>query len=255
MGKSDRDMYLSMKMGADRTIDLRVSSPSSFAGNFDILYDATGSPEGLSSAITMSRREVHLKSTHGMEFFGIKHLTELVVDELSILPFSQENLKSVWKNEKRKNKLIYLSDEDDISRISSEYIPFKGNHKLAEEYLLSERGKSMFPRFDIGIASNISEIDSLIRPNNFNENSLIRPRGAILFHGYSAGNPLLEFISGGKSLKTSRCGNFNKAIALLGANPNIARAIGKYLITHIFKANELPLAFKKAREKAQSRLS
>lgn len=103
------------------------------------------------------------------------------------------------------------------------------------------------PRFDLGIAGTSEEIDLLIRPNRRHENSLVRPRSAILFKGESKGNDLLEFLNAGKSIRSSRCGDFHLAIKLLQENGKVSEALEKHMVTHTYPPENLSQAFTTAR--------
>ena len=74
---------LARVMGADDVIDV-TGGPMA---PVDVVIDTTGTPQGLEVAVGAARREVHLKSTHGRAACGLRHLTELVVDELSVAPW------------------------------------------------------------------------------------------------------------------------------------------------------------------------
>jgi Zn-dependent alcohol dehydrogenases len=69
---------LSQKLGAGHVVNLNESRIDSLKNSFDLLYDTTGSPSGFESALTLARREIHLKSTHGLPVQGLAHMTELV---------------------------------------------------------------------------------------------------------------------------------------------------------------------------------
>jgi hypothetical protein len=181
-----------------------------------------------------------------MEMCGFHKLTELVVDELSILPFTKKNLEFRWEKETHRNDRVYsiqpVNLEDRQIKLYNTDIP------SAEKILDSVEFANRLPRFDLGIASSISEIDSLIRPNPTHENSLIRPRGAILFQGDSAGNPLLDFVNSGGSIRTSRCGDFHLAIRLLEENKALADSLSINMISHVFSANKMNEAFTTAKD-------
>lgn len=249
LGRHEELLGLAREMGADLTINIDHASPRSLAESFDIVYDTTGSMEGFKSALAFSRRELHLKSTNGQDFHGLRHLTELVVDELSILPQSQDSMNFHWENEDRKNEWAYLAPAASSAGIPHEITSFQGGYAAAEEFLRSERFASRLPRFDLGLASNMEEIDRIIRPSKSHERSLVRPRGAILFRGDPGGHPLLAFIASGRVLRSSRCGDFHRAIALLEENPDIASSLEKHMITHSFTADRLAEAFAAARGK------
>ncbi|KAJ3073938.1 hypothetical protein HK102_005910 [Quaeritorhiza haematococci] len=63
---------------------------------FDVVFDTTGTVHGFQRALSLAKREVHLKSTNGQGVLGMNRLTELVVDEVSLLPFSEEALDFGW---------------------------------------------------------------------------------------------------------------------------------------------------------------
>ena len=173
-------------------------------------------------------------------------LTELVVDELSILPFSKDNLEFRWNQETHKNDRIYSTIPIHLENKEIKF--YQTDIRSAERVLNSDEFLNRLPRFDLGIASSVSEIDSLIRPNVGNENSLVRPRGAILFQGDSAGNPLLEFLNSGGSIRTSRCGDFHLAIQLLEKNKTLADRLSETMISHVFPAEKLTEAFLTAKD-------
>jgi len=106
----------------------------------------------------------------------------------------------------------------------------------------------LFPRFDLGIATSKEEIDLMIRPNSSHENSLIRPRGAILFKGENQNNPLLSFVNEGGAIRTSRCGDFHLAIRLLEENQALAESLSENMISHVYSADKMNEAFVKAKD-------
>jgi threonine dehydrogenase-like Zn-dependent dehydrogenase len=246
LARHEELLILAKKLGADNGINLTQINPDSLKKSFDIVYDTTSTEAGFKSALSFAKREVHLKSTNGMEMCGFHKLTELVVDELSILPFTKKNLEFRWEKETHRNDRVYsiqpVNLEDRQIKLYNTDIP------SAEKILDSVEFANRLPRFDLGIASSISEIDSLIRPNPTHENSLIRPRGAILFQGDSAGNPLLDFVNSGGSIRTSRCGDFHLAIRLLEENKALADSLSINMISHVFSANKMNEAFTTAKD-------
>lgn len=246
---------LSKKLGADEAINISSIPENELNKQFDIVYDTTSTEAGFNSALSFAKKEVHLKSTNGQPMAGFSELTELVVDELSILPLSVENLAFKWRNENRINeRILVIGNLDNKEQILNEYVLKSGaqvyrvNHGEAETLLLSGEFTNRLPRFDIGIADSVENIDLLIRPNENHENSLIRPRGAILFSGSGQGNKLLEFIESGGALRTSRCGDFHLSLRLLSENKALAEEIAKNMITHVYSSKELEQAFISAKD-------
>ncbi len=244
-------LELSKNLGADETIDLR-NKDSELIKKYDIVYDTTASPEGFEKALSYSKKEVHLKSTNGQVVCGIKKMTELVVDEISILPFSEENLRFKWENESRNNKFIYVSPslENSIHLNQSFECFTSSNFSEIHSYLNSKTFTNSIPRFDIAIVSNLEELDFVLRPNPNSEESILRPRGAILFKGDSKDNPFLEFILSGGVLRSSRCGDFPKAIELLTQNKDLSENLSKFMISHEFSHLDIEKAFVTARDKS-----
>jgi threonine dehydrogenase-like Zn-dependent dehydrogenase len=240
-------LKLSLELGADEAIDLRNTSIESLEKRFSIVYDTTSKPDGFELAMKLSNSEVHLKSTNGLVVCGLKNMTALVVDELSILPYSEKNLEFHWENSNYKNEKIYISPnlKNKSLRVSIEYAL---SFEEALNALNNKDFSSRLPRFDLAIASSLEEIDSCIRPKENTEDSLVRPRGAILFHGDSNGNPMLEFLNRGGSIRSSRCGDFHLSMKILKENPKLGELISEKMITNEFPATELAQAFTTARD-------
>jgi threonine dehydrogenase-like Zn-dependent dehydrogenase len=250
LARHDKLLELSKNLGADEAIDIR-NQGKFLQKKFDIVYDTTASPEGFENALFYSKEEVHLKSTNGQAVCGIKKMTEMVVDEISILPFTKNNLDFHWEKEPRINKYIYLSPSlKNKIKLDSKYQIFSGSQILEiENYLKNETIHGGIPRFDIAIVSSTEEIDFVLRPSPMSEESILRPRGAILFYGDTNQNPLLEFIHSGGCIRSSRCGDFSMAIQLLKENEELAKNISKYMISHEFLHTQLESAFETAKDK------
>jgi threonine dehydrogenase-like Zn-dependent dehydrogenase len=237
--------------GSDREIDLQNEDEKNIHKQFDIVYDTTGSESGFQLSLWMAKKEIHLKSTNGQPVLGLKNLTPLVVDELSILPFNEETIHFRWKNENRDNPEIFVAKgvkQDIVTDTRVHRMDYTAAVKLLQGPLFQNR----LPRFDLAIASSPEEIDSIIRPVKESEISLVRPRGAILFAGDATGNPILKFIQNGGRLRSSRCGDFEPAIRLLKENPELSDAMSHFLISHVFPSSELAKAFQYA-SKSSSR--
>lgn len=248
IARHDHLLELSNVLGADKTIDLRNVSISSIEKQFDIVYDTTGSSLGFELALKLANKEIHLKSTNGQIMAGVHNLTELVVDELSILPYSISSLRFYWKENFRENSSVYIGEGVGDLQVPSDILAYKTNVLEAYKILNSTKFQSRLPRFDVAIASNILEIEQIIRPFKNSENSLIRPQGAILFKGNSNGNPLLEFINNGGRLRSSRCGDFHYALKILKENLEIVQKLKKNFSNIIYESPNIPEAFFKAKE-------
>lgn len=249
IARREEPLQLARELGADETINLQLTNLESIVKKFDIVYDTTATPEGFELALRLAKREVHLKSTNGQVTAGLKNMTSLVVDELSILPYTKENLDFHWNTDNWKNEKIYISPS--LRNVLE--IPNRLNYspELSEfpEFWNRKEFQESLPRFDLAIASNLQEIDTIIRPFEYSEESLVRPRGAILIFGKENPNTLLNFIQNGGALKSSRCGDFPLALKLLEENLEYAQKLGEKMISHELSASELPKAFELARSK------
>ncbi|MCW7468956.1 MDR/zinc-dependent alcohol dehydrogenase-like family protein [Leptospira kanakyensis] len=255
--RHDHLVTLSKSMGADEVVDLRKTDINNLKGQFDIVYDTTSTTSGFESALQIAKREVHLKTTNGQVMAGIAHLTELVVDELSILPYSDANALFHWKKENRKNQTVFVFagvSEVIKENLKKQFTVFEGSSSDAENILNSEKFSNRLPRFDLVVVSNPEELSLSIRPNSNHENSLVRPRGAILVDT-TKGNQWTEetklvskFFAEGKEIHSSRCGDFHMAISLLRENPEITKALETNLISHRFPSDQLELAYATAKD-------
>ena len=237
-----------MKLGADYGVDLSLNSHGSSSDKFDIVYDTTGTVSGFEQALMLARQEIHLKSTNGQPMCGLNNLTAFVVDELALLPFTSEHLDFCWPNETRRNQTIYCAPGAQGLMISGRTV-YGGDVSGAEAVLHGNAFAGRLPRFDLAVASSPVEIDAITRPSQANENSLVRPRGAILFAGDPGENLLLNFLARGGRLRSSRCGDFHTALQIVRGHRSVVNNLAHYLISHLFPVRELPTAFGYAQDK------
>ena len=224
-------------------------------GVFDVIVDTTGNPAALVDAVRMARREVHLKSTHGREACGLRHLTELVVDELAIARFDRRhpgNDDAKWLHDRasQRPRVAWLADVapppwlTDIADVRRGSAP-----RLAAEFADEPGG---IPRADIAVVDSADGVDAAIRPRSDSEESLLRPRGEILVHPDTplGSSTLLDaVVKRGLRLSSSRCGDFREALDLIAEDPDLQR-IGERLVTHHFDARDLGQAFAVASSRA-----
>lgn len=241
-------LELASELGADTLLDLRTVSQKDLERRFSIVYDTTANPEGFIAAMQCSSGEVHLKSTNGQTVSGLRKMTEAVVDELSILPFSEENLHFSWNSPMVRNERLYIADKTFDHPALKSFKVYRGSPSEAFEIMRSNEFGGRLPRFDLCIASSLQDIDSVIRPKSDSEESLLRPRGAVLFAGKPDGNPLLEFLGRGGKIRTSRCGDFHLALKLLSENPALSEKMRARMITHEFSSGEIEKAFAQAKD-------
>ncbi|MCR9141477.1 MAG: threonine dehydrogenase [bacterium] len=289
---------LCMELGADSGLNLAEEDAAQHRQAFDIVYDTTGKPEGFAVALELTRRVLHLKSTNGQEVMGLKHLTDMVVDEIALIPAAAEHMDYTWPveskaGETRANHNVFVApavSAGDLSALESGEAEAAGDKKSANgrrfhratvddvvqsleasgetdrgnpEGKLSAADKrpeffqgSPFARFDLAVASNLNEVDAIVRPHPGEEFSILRARGAVLLTKSQNGrydSPLHEAVAErGIEIHTSRCGNFERALEILAANPDIASALEKNLITHRYRLEDIREAFDTAADSKAS---
>ncbi|GBF51489.1 Zn-dependent alcohol dehydrogenase [Leptospira ryugenii] len=255
--RHDHLITLSKKMGADVAVDLRVTSIDTLKSQFDIVYDTTSTPSGFLSAIEISKRELHLKTTNGQTMGGLQHLTELVVDELSLLPVSESSFQFIWPRETRKNKTIFVFGsmyERWKDKLPTHFKVYHGSPEEAVSILEGKDFEGLVPRFDLVLVESPDQIAKAIRPIPGSESSLVRPRSAILVDSSKESlwegeaKQTREFFQQGKQIRSSRCGDFHFAIQLLKENPSVVNALEENMISHQYSASDLTTAYSKAKE-------
>jgi len=212
--------------------------------------------------------------------FGVTHFTQMVVEEISLLPFNPDALTFGWPTDFHPRRNVNIFVAESVNERTIEYAknfvadarPFNGApvhfHRMSVDVAVDLLDKPEFfshnggdfPRFDLAIISTIEEIDLVIRPTAQKEISLVRARGAILLCNNSLDNknstknttkyehPILEAILGrGIQIWTSRCGDARDALALLKENPVLASKLEAEVFTHEFDLKDINKAFDAAR--------
>lgn len=248
-------LALARTFGADTVHQVGADHPVPTAA-FDVVIDTTGNPTGLDLAVRMARREVHLKSTHGQSAGGLRHTTELVVDEIGIARFpaaAPTAGAAPWERLRtgHRPRIAWLAATAPPAWLPAHVDVQRGDAAaLAAHFAAATDG---LPRADVAVAEDAAGIDAAIRPIAGSEVALVRPRGEVLVLPGSplsadlAAAPLLAAIAGrGLRLTSSRCGDFHAALQLLAGDAELRR-IGERLVSHHFAAAELRQAFVTAR--------
>eukprot|EP00004_Rigifila_ramosa_P013661 TRINITY_DN3049_c0_g1_i2.p1 TRINITY_DN3049_c0_g1~~TRINITY_DN3049_c0_g1_i2.p1 ORF type:complete len:384 (-),score=86.29 TRINITY_DN3049_c0_g1_i2:19-1170(-) len=269
--RNERAGQLALKLGADAVVDVATSPPPAA----DIVFDTTGSPAGFSAALQCASRFVHLKSTHGQPAEGVNHLTEMVVDEIALVPLvgSQQAawdraLEFSWPKEscKRDNSLILTignlspAVEEWLKGLRRTVIQVSNLTPAVAEQLdlpqLRSASAAPFPGFDLAVVGTLADIDRVLRPYPNRQDSILRPRGAILIDvaalsralASSSGNALTHAFSRGVSILSSRCGDFRPALELLDGIPELADLLDEAMVTATFPVAQVAEAFRAAAE-------
>jgi threonine dehydrogenase-like Zn-dependent dehydrogenase len=240
--------------GADAVQVVDDAASTMADGSFDVVFDTTGNPDALATAVRLARREVHLKSTHGQPACGVSHLTELVVDELALesLPVAAPPPGAApWERLRTgaRPRIAWLPAPPPPAWLTAAADVRRGEAATLLRAFAGDRDG--LPRADVAVAASAAQVDAAIRPVPGEEVALVRPRGAILVPAAAdvASSPLLAAVAGrGLRLSSSRCGDFRAALALLAADPALCR-LGEGLVTHHFAAADLPAAFAAARSR------
>ncbi len=230
-------------LGADYGLNLTLIPEHTLAQRFDVVFDTTGKAKGLESALAMAKQVVHLKSTHGRQVMGMDHLSDLVIDELSLLPVTTEHMNFAWPGSGWKNRHVLVTPRaiDKLPRLRSPVT----YHILEPEAAVQKLERVGYleggplPQFDLAIVASLAEADRVIRPANWHR-SLVRPRGAILLAPGTSENALDSAIrERGLQIHSSRCGEFSEALAAFAAYPALCATLAELMISHRFDADDL----------------
>lgn len=223
----------SLNVGATKTRFVEKDGESLPDGLADVVIDTTGNPQALDLAIRLATREVHLKSTHGQPSAGLRHTTELVVDELKIGRF-EDDLDS--------DAVVAWLGDDPLSGVLS--------GRPVDVFEAVSKLNDGLPRADFAVVDSAQQVDAAIRPSDDHQLSIVKPRGEILVRPESCADSESSLVRAVAQrclrLSSSRCGDFHRAIQLLEANEKL-REIGDQLITQSFDNADMNSVFATAR--------
>lgn len=265
VARHDELLEISRKLGADQGLDTRLDKAVADAhSRFDLVFDTTGTLPGFELALNITRRTLHLKSTNGLQTMGLNHLTDLVVDELALLSATPAALDFAWPDKKANSTTpttnvpnVFVAPgvpRQVIADLQQSGKPANFVHStitqatddiqkgVGSTYLAG----SILPRFDAAIVSCTAEADSVIRPIPEQEFSIVRPRGALLLCDGSTPDKSALFraiIDRNIELRSSRCGDFRRALDTLAANEDIGKIFCEHLVTHHVPLKRIADAF------------
>jgi threonine dehydrogenase-like Zn-dependent dehydrogenase len=228
VGRREDLLSRARTLGADAT--LRVDEAERHAGSVDVAIETTGSPDGLVLALALATRELHVKSTTGQPTLGLRHLTELVVDELSLAPLRDAPIAGT------------------VLLAPSVSVALRRDVERAGARVVSAAEAAAFPLggADAAIVTSLDEVDAMIRPHAGVERSLVHARGRILVaEAGAAPSPLARALhERGIVVSSSRCGDLPAALAML-ADPGhgLGVRLGHALVRDVLPAERLSDAF------------
>ncbi len=251
--RQEERLRVATSLGADRVWD---DAEALVAGAhdpppFDIVFESTGSPQGLEVALSLASREVHLKSTTGLASMGLSHATEMVVDEVSLGPLVEGNDSFVPLPTESQDAALVVG-----SRIPTEMVQGiedagyrtvvvrqpEDLKTVSEEVRSGEAGP-----FSLGLVESLESVDRLLRPWPDREQGLIQPTGSIRVAdvGQDRTGLLSPMLERGVKIGTSRCGDFHRALPIMQTLLEKGIDLGA-IVTETLPATELPRAFERA---------
>jgi len=233
-----------LTLGADRVDMLDACK----ADSFDLVFDTTGSPQGLAHAIRLSRHEVHLKSTHGKPVFGFNSMSQMVVDEISLA-----GLQSDWSlPESLPRRAMVAADTTSINAV---HRCLPDADCMDPDDALPQTWPLAINAFDAVVINELPALDNWIAADKTSPKQL-RPAGLVLLnskHG-SSGDPLsLALHQKPLMLRTSRCGDFRQTLALWQQFPRIPALLEDQWLSHILSLDTIEQAFSLAADSQRSR--
>jgi len=237
--KNPRRAALARDLGADATW---AAPPDGAVA--DVVIEATGSADGLDRALTMARREVHVKSTTGREALGLNHLTEMVVDEITLAPLELGRPAPAAIGTARTALVIGR----ELARRAGSVLEQQGltivNRRTWE---IEKTDPGNWTRFDVVVVPTLEMADRAIRPRPGSSRGLVRPRGTILIDRTGSTAPLVaRLFDRHLRITASRCGDFGRALGLLEELHRTGARLGERLISHCLPVSDLKGAMKTA---------
>lgn len=236
-----------LRLGADEALHVDEIPAATRQGGYDIVFDTTGSPDGMRQALRLARRVLHLKSTHGREAERMTRLTEMVIDEITLLPFSATTAPPAMimkYGEQAGHVHVSPSVPEPLQRHLQSLLP------RCRFYRTDMAGWQGVAEFDLALVGGLEEADAVIRPQSAASRSLLRARGILLVAAPAApgGSALAQALARGVEIHTSRCGRIPRALDTLAAQPDLARVMAEDLVTHCYPVKDLARAFAMAEQ-------
>jgi threonine dehydrogenase-like Zn-dependent dehydrogenase len=245
---------LARALGADEAVD--PEGTTALRDLAEVVVETTGSPDGLGLALDLATREVHVKSTTGLPALGLAHLTEMVVDEVALMPFRGVPLESGLPSPPARLAAVLGNDvpvavSRDLAARGLRVLSAADAASLAA--LVAAQTDVPWPGADVAVTTSLAGSDALLRPIPSVERGIVRPRGIILVAdtGQPRDRLLAAVLDKGLCLTTTRCGDFRAAVEVL-ADPatGLGHRLGERMITHRFPAQRLADAFAAAADRA-----
>jgi len=232
---------LALALGADEVMNAAtVAAEHDLA---DVVVDTTGNPNGLALAVQLARREAHVKSTTGQPTLGLTHLTELVVDEITLASYRDEGVPENGLASPAPTVAALLGDvPSSIARTLSGRGLRVVRGDSAADFTMLEEAAPALGGADLAVVASLAAIDHAIRPQAGVERGLVRARGTICV--VDVGQPrdrlLAALLDKRLRISTSRCGDFGAALDLL-ADPatQLGGRLGEKMVTDVFPAARL----------------
>lgn len=213
---------------------------------------------------------LHLKSTSGATLCGAAHFTPLVVDELTVQPFSSSRLFFRWPTDQRKVRNVFVTPSVNLTALQNQITDssirwHQMNITTAFDKLQSASeivSDSEFPRFDVAVVSSLAELDAVIRPFPNLLTGLVRAKGTILLADSQLvadqvesdqTNLIIDAVTRRQLvIQTSRCGDLGEALQTLDDHKHIRDILMETFITHTFPLSDINKALAVAKDSKQS---
>ena len=245
-----------LEFGADET--LLVNNLNS--REFDLVYDTSGSMSGFGLSLSIAKKTVHVKSTNGLAFGNFLHLTQMVIDEVSLMPLNSaeiDHLTSIMMDDNKNNILLDVG----VSKEVAEWIMNKFPDKYVVQFDLDVADvenihvilpDSGFKKFDVVFVSSVERLNKIFDFPGVG--CLVRAKGDVYWQREDTVHisPWLTFFEKELNINTSRCGDFSKTIDTIDENLGLfSKIIPKY-ISGVYELDEINEAFDVARKDAAS---
>jgi len=183
---------------------------------------------------------------------GLEHVTEMVVDEISVAPLGREDDETIPSPpESQRTAFLYgscITDESARTVESAGYdiVWIRNDDELRN--VLNRFRADDSKQVSVAVVETIESMDKILRPWPDRQQGLLRPRGTILLADVAQPKTglLAPILERGIKISTSRCGDFRRALPALQTLLEQGIDLGA-MVTDTLSIRELPHAFERAR--------
>lgn len=248
--RHERAAARARSLGADEAVRAGHDETGLRESSFDLVFDTSGSPAGFELALHLASRAVHLKSTHGLTAAGLTTASQLVINEMALLPWRGALPQSGRRG--GGGSRVWLSSSlagsacERACRAATGIDVVQSDVDSVTDFVECDAASSGLPGFDLAVIDRIADVDRLMQGVAHDGMMPLNPCAALVYCGNESQLLAQALSDRGLEIHTSRCGDFAAAIALLADHDDLVSRLRDSFVTDIFPLQQLPAAFRLA---------